>query len=633
RLEAGCSGSFVSADGLVLTNHHCVNTCLAELSTGENDLMVKGFLAKTAAEERKCEAFEVSNLIGSTEVTGKIAAATRGLSGTAATQAREAEETRLEEECNKAAGSKDIQCEIVDLYHGGQFWLYRYRRYTEARLVFAPELSIANFGGDPDNFNFPRYDLDMAIGRVYDCGKPIKPEHYLHWSAKGAQDGEPVFVSGHPGNTSRLLTSDQLQTLRATVLPMRILIGAEERGRLIQFGKTGAEPYRVMLDPLLRVENGLKVRKGQLETLLTPSFVARQQAEETALRARVSASSNPEVRAASSAWDEISRAQVVSRAIYPRYRLLEQRQGFPGELFNAARRLVRASEERTKPNSERMREYTDAQLQTMEREMGSQAPIIPDLEEVELSFGLDKLREWLSPDDPLVKKVLGKQSTEEVAHAAVRGTKLADPAFRLGLWKGGKAAVEASGDPMIRLALLVEPESRAVYLRNKNEVEGVETAASEKISRARFLEEGTSVYPDATFTLRLTYGAVAGWTEGEKKIGPFTTLGGVFDRATGKEPFVLPPSWLSAQPRIAAGTTFNFTATTDIIGGNSGSLVVDRDGKLVGLAFDGNIHSIGGSFWFDPSQNRTVSVDSAGMLEAMKTVYGADRLVAELLGK
>lgn len=633
RLEGGCSGSFVSDDGLVLTNHHCVDSCLQELSSAGKDIVADGFYAKTEAEERRCEAFEASSLIKLENVSSKVAAAIRGLDSAAAYPVREAEKTRLEAECEKASGKKDIRCEIVDLYSGGQNWLYTYRRYQDVRLVFAPELAIANFGGDPDNFNFPRYDLDMSIVRVYDDGKPLHPEQHLTWSPAGAQAGEPVFVTGHPGSTSRQLTVDQLQTRRTAILPLRLYMASELRGRLIQFGKLGAEPYRVMLDDLLRIENGLKVGRGQLTALDDADFIRRNAEQEAAFRNQVAASGDPQVKAAAGAWPEISRAHEVYRAIYPRYLLVEGRQGFLGDLFEHARTLVRAGNERTLPNTERLREYTDTQLPSLELSIGSQAPIALDLEELELGFALEKLREWLGPDDLLVKKVLGDQSPDDLAHAAVSGTKLVDPEFRKALWAGGKAAVDASNDPMIRLARLVEPDARAVLDRYKKEVEAVETSATERISRARFLLEGTSVYPDATFTLRLTYGAVEGWDEAGKKVGPFTTFGALFPRVTGKDPFAVPPSWLAAKPKLLPGTTINFVATTDITGGNSGSPVVDKQGQLVGLCFDGNIHSIGGSFWFDPTKNRTVAVDSGGMLEALRTVYGADRLVAELTGK
>ncbi|HXU30738.1 MAG TPA: S46 family peptidase [Thermoanaerobaculia bacterium] len=633
RIEGGCSGSFVSGDGLVLTNHHCVDSCLQELSTAGKDLVADGFYAKTAADERRCEAFEASSLIKLENVTAKIAAAIHGLDSAAAYPARQAEKTRLEAECEKASGNKAIRCEIVDLYDGGQNWLYTYRRYQDVRLVFAPEIAIANFGGDPDNFNFPRYDLDMSIVRVYEDGKPLHPDQHLTWSAAGAQAGEPVFVTGHPGSTNRRLTVDQLQSRRTALLPLRLYMGSELRGRLIQFGKLGAEQNRVMLDDLLRIENGLKVGRGQLAALDDADFIRRKAEQEAAFRKAVAASDNPEVKAAAGAWDEIARAHEVYRAIYSRYVLVEGRLGFGGDLFQHARTLVRAGNERTLPNTERLREYTDAQLPSMELVLGSKAPIALDLEELKLGFALEKLREWLGPDDLLVKKVLGDQSPDELAHAAVSGTKLADPGFRKMLWEGGKAAIEASNDPMIRLARLVEPDARAVLDRYKKEVEAVETSATERISRAQFLIEGTSVYPDATFTLRLTYGAVEGWDEGGTKVGPFATFGALYPRVTGKDPFALPPTWLEAKPKLKPGTTINFVATTDITGGNSGSPMVDKHGQLVGLCFDGNIHSIGGSFWFDPAKNRTVAVDSGGMLEALRTVYGADRLVAELTGK
>ena len=632
RLEGGCSGSFVSPRGLVLTNHHCTDKCIQGLSTAENDLIAHGFLAKSAAEERQCEAFQVSVLMSLRDVTNDVLTASQGLDGAAAGKAQDAAKTRIEEACEKEAKDEHVRCEVRDFYQGGQFRLFTYRRYTDVRLVFAPELAIANFGGDPDNFNFPRFNLDMALLRVYDDGKPLAPERFLAWDLDGAAAGEPVFVSGHPGQTNRLWTVEQLKTQRDVVFPHRLLVASEYRGRLIEFSRRGPEPQRIALDALLGVENGLKVRRGQMTALLDDRVLAKKAAEEAALAKNVETSNDPKVRAALGAWDEIARAERTYREIYLRHRLLEQRAGFDGDLFEHARRLVRGAVERQRPNGERLREYTESALRRIELDLGSKAPIHLELESLRLGFSLDKMREWLGPDDPIVRSVLGNDTPEQVAAAAVLGTSLHQVEVRLALWKGGAEAIAASQDPMIALALKVDAASRAVRNRFEGEVDAVEKAAAERIPRARFALLGTSVYPDANFTLRLSYGAVAGWHEGDHEVPPFTTFGGTFARATGKDPFLLPPSWLAAKNRLDLSTPFNFVATTDIIGGNSGSPMVGRDGKVVGLVFDGNIHSTAGGLFYDETLNRTVAVHSTGILEALRKVYGAEALAAELAG-
>ncbi len=632
RLEGGCSGSFVSNRGLVLTNHHCTDACIQGLSTAENDLIANGFVARTLAEERKCEAFLVSVLMATRDVTDTVLAASRGLVGSAANKAQDAAKTRLEENCESAAKDPRVRCEVRDFYQGGQFQLLTFRRYDDVRLAFAPELAIANFGGDPDNFNFPRFNLDMALLRVYDQGKPIVPERFLAWDLDGAQAGEPVFVSGHPGQTNRLWTVEQLRTQRDIVLPMRVMIASELRGRLVEFGKRGPEQQRTSLDALLGVENGLKVRRGQMAALLDDRVLVAKAAAEAELMRQIEASNDPAVHSALGAWDEIARAEAIHRSIYVRHRLLEQRGGFEGDLFEHARRIVRGAVERQRPNGERLREFTESALQKTELELASAAPIHAELEALRLGFSLDKLREWLGPDDPFVRSVLGNDTPDEVARAAVQGTTLALPEARLALWRGGAAAVAASNDPMIALALKVDAASRAVRERFESEVDAVQKAAAEHIARARFALLGTSVYPDANFTLRLSFGAVQGWREGEREIAPWTTFDGAFSRATGKDPFLLPPSWLAAKDRLDLATPFNLVATTDIIGGNSGSPMVGRDGKVVGLVFDGNIHATAGGLFFDERVNRTIAVHSAGILEALRKVYGADALASELVG-
>jgi hypothetical protein len=631
--DGGCSASFVSPDGLILTNHHCVRDCLDQLSSARNDIAAGGFLARTLEEEIRCEGASANVLVGTEEITSKIVSAAKGLPDKEANEARKREMTRLEKECEEASkkGKERLYCEAVTLYQGGQYFLYKYRRYDDVRMVFAPENAIADFGGDPDNFNFPRYDLDMALLRAYENGRPVRPERHLRMKAAGPPAGEPVFVSGHPGSTERTLTVAELRTLRDVIQPLRLLRGEELRGRLIQFSKTGPEPYRIAANSLSGIENSIKVYKGELAALLDETLLDRKMAEEKELRARVA--SDPSSRAANgSAWDEIARAEKIHRAIHVRHAFLEDGTAFTSDLFDYARSLVRAAAERRKPDAERLREYRESALPQVERDVLANLPIYPDLEELKLSFSLDKMREWLGPDDPLVKQILGKETPDDVAHALVSGTKLADAALRKRLWDGGQKAIEESADPMIRFALLVDPESRAIRKRFEDEVEAPVSAAHEKIARALFAAKGTSIYPDATGTLRLSDGVVKGWIENGREVPPFTTIGGAFERATGRPPFDLPPRWIQAKPRLKMDTPLNFVSTNDIAGGNSGSPLIDRDGFHVGLAFDGNIHSLAGAYWFDPSVNRTVAVHPAAILEALRAVYGAERLARELEG-
>ncbi len=632
RMEGGCTGSFVSPDGLVLTNHHCVQRCVSSQSSAERDLAETGFLATDRDAEAPCEADRVSVLVETEEVTERVAAATRGQDERQANEARKRTLTLLEEACEAASEEADgrrLSCEAVALYNGGQYFLYKYRRYDDVRLVFVPESTIGAFGGDPDNFNFPRYCLDMALLRVYEAGRPVRPERYLAWRESGPAAGEPVFVTGHPGSTERLLTLAELRMLRNYTRPRFLLAFTELRGRLIEFGRRGEEEHRVSQPRLLRVENGLKVRRNELWALLDDELMERKAAEEAALRAAVAA--DPEMAAAyGGAWDEIERAMAAYRAFWEELAVTERATFFTGSLFDWARHLVRAAAERRKPSEERLREYTDAALPGLRQVTLAPRPVDAALEELELAFWLEKVREWLGPDDPFVKKALGRESPEALARTLVTGTRLGDPAVREALWEGGWEAVTGSDDPLIRFALAVDDDARAWRRRYEDEVEAPVQLASEKIARARFAIEGTGRYPDATFTLRVSFGAVEGWQEPGGPVPPFTTLGGVFERATGEDPFRLPESWLAARDRLPLDARFNFVATTDVTGGNSGSPVIDAAGNLVGLVFDGNIHSIAGAYWFDESRNRTVAVHPAAMMEALGTVYGASALVDEL---
>jgi hypothetical protein len=626
RLDNGCTGSFASAAGLVLTNNHCVWSCMRNLSTDDNNLSDTGFMARSTGEELQCPGARISVLQETEEITPRVEAAVAGKTEQEANRHRKALLSRLETECEE---SGELSCESVDLYHGGQYFLYKYRRYEDVRLVFAPELAVGAFGGDPDNFNFPRWSFDMSFLRVYEDGKPAVTKDFFPWKASGAAEGEAVFVSGHPGNTDRLLTVRELQHRRENFLPIHLILFSEFRGRMLEWAETGDDAARQVQQRILGYENAIKVWKNRLGSLLDGDQMARKAQAEQKLLMAVQAD---EALAAAygSAWQDVGRAMDSFDTFYERYLFIESGRGFMGTLFGWARTLVRGTREREKPNEERLRTYADAALPRVEQRLLSAQPADAGFEQLSLAFSLEKLREWLGPDDELVRSVLGNETPRAMAQRLVSGTRLGDPEFRQQLWAGGQAAVAASDDPMLALARAVEDESMSLLRRYQDEVEAVTTRASESIARARFAILGKEIYPDATFTLRVTYGKVDGWIEKGEKVEPFTQIGGTFGRATGEPPFRLPDNWLSAREELGADTPFNFAANTDIIGGNSGSPVINARGELVGLAFDGNIHSIAGSFWFDERLNRTVSVHSAAMVEALRVVYGAGHLLDEL---
>ncbi len=622
----GCSASFVSGSGLVMTNHHCAHSCIEQLSTPEKDFTKDGFYAKTLADEPKCPELEVNQLVEITDVTARIRQATTGLTDQKYNETEKAEMSRIENEC---ATATDIRCDVVSLYRGGIYNLYRYRRFQDVRLVFAPELQIAFFGGDPDNFNFPRYDLDVAFVRVWQGDRPFQTNHYLRWSPAGAEENEVVFVSGHPGSTSRQLTVAQLEYARDVVLPDRLLRLAEQRGLLNEYQRRGAEQKRHSTHMLFNVENSYKALRGRHGALLDRDFFASLVAKENDLRGAVLA--KPEWKQSyGGAWEAIAKAQGVLRGIRKEYNFLESGQGFSSDLYGHARTLVRAAEERGKPLETRFREFRDSALPAVTQKLFSRAPIYDELEIAMLMFSLTKLREELGTDHPTVKKVLGQESPEELAARLVRGTKLKDVDARKALWEGGQDAICTSADPMIELARRVDPDARSIRKRYEDEVEAPVKKNAELLAKARFDLYGTSIYPDATFTLRINYGQVKGWEENGKVVPPFTEVGGAYERATGRPPYDLPPSWISSKAKLNLAARFNVVSTNDIIGGNSGSPVVNARGEVVGLIFDGNIHSLGGDYGFDPAKNRAVAVHSASIVEALSKIYAADRLIKEL---
>jgi hypothetical protein len=634
RLEGGCTGSFVSPDGLVLTNHHCARACIGDLSSASENFIENGFNSGTRAGERKCPSGIISVLVGIEDVTAKVNAATASLAAARANEARKQTLSRLESECTAAASrgrAGGLACESVTLYQGGQYFLYRYKRYDDVRLVFAPEQSIAAFGGDPDNFNFPRWCLDFSLMRVYENGKPARTPDHLRWRSEGPRAGEPVFLAGHPGSTARLLTTEQLKFQRSVSAPAYIARNSELRGRMIEWAKTGDEPRRIVDETLLGLENGLKVYRGLQSALLDDALMQQKATQERDLRAQVAADPNLSQQSAS-AWDDVARAQSRYREIYDRYAYLESGTGFTSKLFAYARQLVRGAAERAKPNEQRLREYADSNLPKMSAGMLATVPIYPQYEQLTLSFSLDKMREVLGPDDAIVRRLMSKESPESLAAQLIGGSKLADPAVRKALWEGGAAAVEASSDPMIVLARSIDPEARALRKIYEDEVQAPVATGQEKIAKARFAVLGTEVYPDATFTLRMSYGDVRGWTEKGQQVEPFTRLSRLYERTTGQDPFRLPQRWLDARSKLDPNTPFDYVTTHDIVGGNSGSPLVDAQGRLVGLVFDGNIHSIAGSYWYDASVNRAVAVHPAIIVTALREVYGAKAIATELVG-
>ncbi|MBP1634800.1 MAG: hypothetical protein H6Q10_1374 [Acidobacteria bacterium] len=631
RLETGCTGSFASPDGLILTNNHCARSCLAENSTAQRDLVGNGFNAKTRAGELRCQGEQVSVLMETENVTGQVTKALAGVAAADAARVRNETLTNLEAGCEadtKKAGSPR-KCETVTLYQGGQHWLYKYKRYDDVRLVFAPEYAIAAFGGDPDNFQFPRWCLDMSLMRAYENGKPAATPGHLSFNWAGAKPGEATFVAGHPGTTQRLMTVAQLKTQRDVFLPFWLIRFSELRGRLAQYSKTSAEAARQATDYLDTVENSIKVRRMQLATLLNDRLMDERVEQERKLREAVQA--DPVLKAAAGgAWDQIAAAEAVYRDILGPYTWIEGGAAFNSDLFQYARQVVRAAEERAKPNAERLREYTDAALAQLRQALAAENPIYPGLEQLRLSYSLERMREYLGPDNAVVKQALGTATPDERAKELIGGTTLADPKARLALFDGGKPAVDASKDPMVALARAVDDEARTLRKTYEEQVQVPEQRAQQAIAEARFKVYGTSIYPDATFTLRLSYGSVQGWKEAGRDVDPYTRLARLYERATGAPPFALPKAWLDAKPRLDMQTAANFVTTNDIVGGNSGSPVINAQGEIVGLVFDGNIHSISGGYWYDAELNRTVAVHPAFIRAALAQVYQAPEIAKEL---
>lgn len=630
RFNNGGSGSFVSPDGLVLTNYHIVEDIVGEVSTPEKDLAKDGFVARTRAEEIKAPSLELNVLMSIEDVTARVNGAVKaGASDADAFAARRAEISAIEGESTKSTG---LRSDVVTLYQGGQYNLYRYKKYTDVRLVFVPEFQAAFFGGDPDNFNFPRFNIDMSLVRVYENDQPVHPESYFKWSKAGAKENELVFVTGHPGSTSRLNTVAHLQLLRDTSVPIITRLLERREAMLKKYMAMGEEQTRRAQNELNSVQNGLKVYRGQMGGLRDKALLARKEKEEQALRKSIAA--NPErQKMYGDAWEAIEKAHKGLPTYIKERRIFDQASGFNTSLFTFARNLVRLAYENEKPNAERLPEFTESRRASLELALYSPAPHYNDFEKLKLTDSLEFMVELLGADHALVKRVLNGKTPESRATELIDGTKLKDPAFRKELAAGGRQAIESSTDPMIVLARSIDKEARELRTRYESEVTGVERSSYSKIARALFETEGTKLYPDATFTLRLAYGSVKGYNENGRAIAPFTTLGGLYDRSAkfkAEFPYNLPPRWMEKKSSVDLKVPFNFVSTNDITGGNSGSPTINKNAELVGLIFDGNIQSLVGDFMFDESVNRAISVDSRGMLEILRKVFGANEIADEL---
>jgi len=626
RFNVGGSGSFVSADGLLITNHHVGLGCIQNVSTQERDYVAEAFLAPARDKEPACPGYEVNVLVALEDVTAKVLGAVKpAMSDKEAGEARKAAIARIEKQCADRTGNR---CDVIPLYQGGEYQLYTYKKYTDVRLVFAPEQQTAFFGGDADNFTFPRHDLDVCIMRAYENGAPARPAAWLPWARKGAEDGDLVFVSGNPGSTSRLETFAQLESERDVIQP-RIIDSYKQRLAMLKaFAAQSPEHERRAKETIFSYENSIKAREGMLRALKDAEAMAAKAAAEKELQARLAA--DPELARGADPWATIAAAQ-------KKYddRLDEQRLvGFGGsELLNIAGNIARYVAEKQKPNDVRLEEFRDSNLASLENLLYSPAPIYDDLEKAMLAYRLKEATEALGPDHPFVKTVLAGRTPEQVAEEVVWGTKVKDVATRKALVAGGPSAVAASTDPMIVLARKIDALARQARAFREDEVEAVQKRAGERIAQARWKAYGRNLSPDATFTLRLAFGVVKPFPAEGTIVPARTTFHGLYDRAASfryQPPWNLMPRWVEHKKDLELETPFNFVSTADIIGGNSGSPVINRDGEFVGIIFDGNIESLASDYFYSDEVSRAVSVDARAIVEALRKVYGAAGLVEEL---
>jgi hypothetical protein len=634
RFNNGGSGSFVSPDGLVLTNYHIVEDFVGELSTPQKDYAREGFVARTRDQELKIPGTELNVLQSIEDVTDRVNAGV-----TAQTPAAEAFAARRTAVANierESVAKTGLRSDVVTLFQGGRYNLYRYKKYTDVRLVFCPEFQAAFFGGDPDNFEFPRFNIDMALVRVYENDQPVHPESYLKWSQKGTKDGELVFVTGHPGSTARLNTVAHLEYLRDVAIPLVMRMLEHREAVLKRYMAMGDEQTRRAQNELNSVQNSLKVYRGQLKGLQDPKLIASKQQGEAALRKAVAANAEWQ-KSYGDAWDAIAAERRAFAPYEKDRRFLDLAAGFNTVYFPVARTIVRLAYEREKPDAQRLPEFNESRVRGIENTLYAETPVYDDFEKMKLADSLAFMQEAYGADNALVRSVLQGKTPEQRAAELIDGTKLKSIDYRRQLVAGGRKAVDASDDPLIKLALTIDSQARDVRRRYENEVVSVERGAYAKIAQAVFATQGDKVYPDATFTLRLSYGVVKGYKEDDGRVvAPYTTLGGLYDRINqfhAQFPYVMPARWTEKKSAIDPKTPFNFVSTNDIIGGNSGSPTINKEGELVGLIFDGNRQSIVGNFYYDETINRAISVDSRAMLEVLRHVFNADNVVAELTGQ
>lgn len=626
RFNNGGSGSLVSADGLTFTNHHVGARCVHQLSTHGHDYIKEGFYAPTRADEAKCPDLELNVLVSMQDVTAQVNAGVRPEMSTAeAARAQRIAMSRIEKDCALSTG---LRCDIITFYSGELYHLYRYKKYTDVRLVFAPEFDIAFFGGDPDNFTFPRYDLDITFFRVYENDRPAHINHYLRWSTQGVKDGDLIFVSGNPGSTGRLRTLAQLEFLRDVDYPSRLETYKRRAALLENFSTQSDENARIAKEHIFSYQNSVKAITGYLAPLNDSSFAAKQ-AEEARLAATAEAG-----KGTANPWAEIAAAMKLQREIFLPLTYVEKNRGLNSELAYFARWIVRATAEKTKPSDQRLREFRDSALPSLEQELFSTAPIYKSLEAVTLCDSLAEMRDALGPDHPVVQQALAGKTPEDAAKDLISGTRLDDVAFRKQLYEGGITAVEASNDRLIVLMRAIDPDARAVRKQYDDNIEAVERRSGASIARIYFAKSGYDQPPDATFTLRLSYGAVKGYEENGRNVPYSTTIGGAFEHAAqhgDQPPYQLPPSWMKAKANLKSSAPLDYVSTADIIGGNSGSPTINKHGEVVGIVFDGNIESLAWNFVYDDRVARSVHVDTRGIQEALRTVYGATALADELI--
>jgi uncharacterized protein YeaO (DUF488 family) len=629
RFNDGGSGSFVSPDGLVLTNHHVALGQLQKVSSEKKDYVKDGFFARKPEEELKCPDLELNQLVSMENVTEKVLSA---IDHTASDKEqnvqRKSAMAKIEKESNAAT---HLRSDVIELYQGGEYWLYQYKKYTDLRLVMAPEQEAAFYGGDPDNFTFPRFDIDMAFFRAYEDGKPVHPKNYFKWSKAGAKDGELVFVTGHPGSTDRLRTARQLEYQRDYYLPTYLKILQARRKTFYAFSAVSPESARRAKDKIFGYENSIKAISGELEGLNDPKLMGRLADQEKQFRSELAKKADLNTQYGG-AWDRVAKTQ---DELITRHNQVFYRKFFGSKLADFANIIVRYAAEVKKPNDTRYEEFRDSGLESLNFRLFSPAPIYSDLEEFVLADILQEQLTVLGPDDAGVKAALNGKTPKEVAHEIISGTKLTDAAFRKELVKGGVKAVEASSDPMIVWARRLDAPYRELRKWYEDDIQSVEALEGNKIAKARFALYGKSTYPDATFTLRLSFGKVAGYELGTTRVPYKTTYYGLYDRSASfddQEPFKLPPMVAAARNKVELSTPLDFVTTNDIIGGNSGSPVINKDAEYVGLIFDGNIQSLVGRYAYDDTRNRAVAVHSSGIMEALKNIYGMQDLASELTG-